>query len=278
MKLLLKPVLLSAFLLFAHVGPVVTAASAQTATLKPIPLPAIGTVPDASSDEEETHDQNAIEQLTYVVELSRLIGGGISQLFSSSQSMTSLLGLIRDTAGAQLTAITGTKTIPLANSPGEKTARDGGSSIREMASEGLEGSLTNPPDISSVFSELATTYELSKVFKYKDGKRLNELTMAHMAAYGAVTAAVADRAYKRANASMGRIDGYVTALGSSSDLKTSMDLNTRVNIELTQQLNELLRTQSALTTIAGMHYVTSLSSRTDIADNLNFKRLFMPRN
>ncbi|SDO11273.1 type IV secretion system protein [Ensifer sp. YR511] len=277
MKSLFKPLLMSTVLAFAPVGPLLTAAQAQSTSITPIPLPGIGAIPDASSSEQETHDENSIEQLMNMVEISRLIGGGIAQLFSSSQSMTSLLGLVRDTNAAQLTAITGTKTIPLANGPDEVSAREAGTTIREMAIEGLAGSVANPPDISSTFANLVATYELDKVFAFKDGKRLNEVTMAHMASYGAVAAATGERAYKRANESMGRLDGYITALGASRDLKTSLDINTRVSIELTQQVNELLRSQSALTTIAGMHYVATLSGRTDIADNLNFKRLFMPR-
>lgn len=277
MKSLLKPVLLSTALVLSTLGPLATIVKAQSAVVTPIPLPSIGTVPTATSSEQASHDEDAIRQLMHVVELSRLIGGGIAQLFTSSQSMTSLLGFIRDTTNAQLTAVTGVKTIPLANGPDEVTARDGGTTIREMATEGLGGNIANPPDISNVFSALVTTYELEKVFAFKDEERLNEVTMAHMASYGAVAAAAGDRAYMRANESMGRIDGYITALGASSDLKTSLDINTRVNIELAQQLNELVRAQAAQTTLSGMHYVTTFSARTDIADNLNFKRLLFSR-
>ncbi len=252
-------------------------AHAQTVTVTPLPAPTNGGAPAAGSDEDKTHDADAIEQLLNLVELSRYIGGGISQIFGSFQSMTSLLGAIRDTANAQLTAVTGTKTVPLANGPDDIAARDAGPGVRQMATEGLGGAVASPPDISTVFSNLVTTYELDKVFKYNDETRLNEVTMAHMASYGAVAVAIGDRAYKRANTSMGRIDGYITALGASADLKTSLDINTRANIELAQQLNELVRTQATLTTIAGMYYVTTLSSRTDIADNLNLQRLFFSR-
>jgi hypothetical protein len=278
MTTLFKSLATSALIALAAAGPLTDAAYAQTASVTPVPLPTTGAVPAPGTKEQETHDADVIQQLLYVVELSRYIGGGISQIFGSVQSMTSLLGAIRDTANAQLTALTGTKTVPLANGPDEVSARDGGPGVREMAIEGLGGSVANPPDISTVFSNLVTTYELDKVFAYKDEDRLNEVTMAHMASYGAVAAAIGDRAYKRANTSMGRINGYITALGASPDLKTSIDINTRVNLELAQQLNELVRTQAALTTIAGMHYVATLSSRADIADNLDLQRLLFPRN
>lgn len=267
MKRLLKSFLLSTALV---VGPLAAAANAQSATVTPVPLPSIGTVPTASDGEDETHDKNTIEQLMYVVELSRLIGGGISQLFSSSQSMTSLLGFIRDTTNAQLTAITGTKTIPLANGADEVSAREGGLSLREMADEGLAGSVAAPTDVATAFSQFATTYKLGPAFDYQSKGSLNQTVVAHMAAHGAVAASTAESSYKRSNESMSRIDGYITALGASPDLKTSMDINTRVNIELTQQLNELLRSQAALTTLAGFYFMSAAGVQADADEILNF--------
>ena len=275
MKTFSKLIAASALAVLIPAGTVTTAVAQSAVT--PAPVPSIGAVPEASNSETESHDRDAIEQLMYMVELSRTVAGGISQIFSSAQSMTSLLGMIRDVTNSQLQAVTGVKTIPMANGTDEVSARDGGPGLLEMATEGLEGSVSDPPDISDVFSELVTTYELEKVFAYKDEERLNEVTMAHLTSYGALTASSADRTYKRANESMARVDDYIAALGASPDLKTSLDLNTRVNIEVAQQLNELIRTQSALSSLAGMYIVGTFSSRTDIADNFNLKRLFVPR-
>jgi len=88
-----------------------------------------------------------------------------------------------------------------------------------------------------------------------------------------VGAASAERGYKRANASMGRIDGYITALGASPDIKTSIDINTRVNIEVAQQLNEMLRSQSTLTTMVSMYYVVTAGVRADMEDNFDLLRI-----
>ncbi|MCT7667476.1 type IV secretion system protein [Shinella kummerowiae] len=273
MKSLLKPVVLSTALVLSPVGPLATIVNAQSAVVTPIPLPTIGTVPTATSSEQESHDEDTIRQLMYVVELSRVIGGGISQLFASSQSMTSLLGFIRDTTNAQLAAMTGAKTIPLANGPDEVTARDGGTTIREMAIEGLGGAVANPTDIATTFAKLKDTYSLDKALEYQNEDTLSQVTVAHMASYGAVGAASAERGYKRANASMGRIDGYITALGASPDIKTSIDINTRVNIEVAQQLNEMLRSQSTLTTMVSMYYVVTAGVRADMEDNFDLLRI-----
>lgn len=272
MKTLMRTLTTSILLMVVPIGPLLSA-KAQTTAVTPLPLPSIGAVPTATETEQETHDATAVEQLMYLVELSRLIGGGISQVVGSIQSMTILLGAIRDTADAQLAAITGTKTIPLANGPDEVSARDGGTTIREMVTEGLGGSLAGPKDIASAFAQFATTYKLAGAFGYKDSDTLAETVIGYMAANGAVASSISEHSYLSANGSMGRIDGYVTALGASPDLKTSLDINTRVNIEVAQQLNELLRNQAALTNLAGFYFMGSSGVHADMEDNLNFLRL-----
>lgn len=269
----MKSLLAAALLVLAPVGPLTAGARAQSATVTPAPLPGIGTVPIAEDSEQEAHDADVIEQLLYVVELSRMVAGGISQVFSSTQSMTSLLGVIRDTANAQLTAITGTKIIPMANGPDEVSARDGGTTIRQMVIEGLGGSLGGPTDAADAYTEFSSAYKLDKAFDYQDSDLMAENIIAHMAANGAVASSISEHTYKRANESMGRIDGYITALGASADLKTSLDINTRVNIEVVQQLNEMLRNQAALTTLAGFYFMGTAGVHADMEDNLDFTRL-----
>jgi len=263
MKTLARALMTAILLVLVPVGPLLVCAKAQSVTVVPVPLPSIGAVPNVTDTEQQTHDADVIKQLMYVVELSRLIGGGISQIFGSTQSMTSLLGVIRDTVNAQLTAITGIKTIPLANGPDEVSARDGGTTIREMVAAGLAGSLTAPADIASAFSLFATTYQLAGAFAYKDSDTLSEVIVGYMAANGAVAASISEHSYLSANASMGRIDGYITALG----------INTRVNIEVAQQLNEMLRNQAALTTLAGFYFMGTAGVQANMEDNLDFTRL-----
>ena len=270
MKSSSNSVLMGAVLILAHIGSMASVANAQSVPVTSIPLPPIEQVPAASSNEQKTHDGNSIQQLMYVVELSRLIAGGISQLFNSSQSMTSLLGLIRDTANAQLTAVTGTKTIPLANTPGDIASREGGPSLRELAIEGLEGAVAGPKDVATAFLQFTAMYKLNKAFDFRNRDSLTQVAVAHMASHGAVAAATAENSYKSANESMGRLNGYITALATSPDIKTSLDINARVNIELIQQMNELLRSQAALTTLAGFYFMSAASVQADSERVLNF--------
>jgi len=272
MKTLSRTLMASVLLALAPIGSQVSA-SAQTATITPAPLPAIGTVPDAASGEQKTHDASAIEELMYVVELSRLIGGGISQILQSTQSMAGLLTALRDTAHAQLVAMTGIKTIPYPNTPEDTAARNGGTTFREMVTAALAGGLTAPADIASAFSQFVTTYQLTKAFAYQTSDTFAEVILAYMAANGAVAASISEHSYLSANASMDRIDGYVTALAASADLKTSLDINTRVNIEVAQQLNEMLRNQAALTSLAGFYFMGTSGTHASIDNNLDFTRL-----
>ncbi|MBY5775219.1 hypothetical protein HFN63_35185 [Rhizobium leguminosarum] len=266
-----------AFVLLLLQGNAVLVKAQGAPVVAPFPVPPSGVVPTASNNEAETHDEDAIQQLMHIVQLSRIVGGGVSQLFASSQSISSILGLIRETANAQLNAMTGAKRVPLANGPNEVLAREGGTTIREMAAEGLGGAVTKPADIATAFDKLRETYHLDKALAYQSEENLSQTTVAHMASYGAVGAASAERAYKRANESMGRMDGYISALSSSADLKTSIDINTRVNIEIAQQLNELLRSQATLTSMVSMYYVVTSGVRADMDDNFDLLRLLQPR-
>ncbi|OCP23567.1 MULTISPECIES: type IV secretion system protein [unclassified Ensifer] len=272
MKCFARTLTTSLLLAMAPLGPFLTA-NAQTPTVTPLTRPTIGAVPTATATEQETHDVDTIEQLMYLVELSRLIGGGISQILGATQQMSTLLGAIRDAANAQLTAITGPKTFPIGNGPDEVSGRGGGTTIRQMVTDGLAGNLSGPPDIASAFSQFATTYKLALAFGYKDSDTLAEAVIAYMAANGAVASSISEHSYLSANASMGRIDGYITALGASPDLKTSVDINTRVNLEVAQQLNEMLRNQAALTTLAGFYFMGTAGVHADMEDNLDFTRL-----
>ncbi|MEI2387443.1 type IV secretion system protein [Breoghania sp. JC706] len=269
----LKPVLIAGALSLSAGAFTLQASHAQDTTIAPIDLPDIGTVPDAPDGATVSHDSYTIEKLMVLVEVTRLVAGGIEQIFASTKSMTSLLGAIRDTANAQLDAITGDKPITLFNGEAAAGARKGGESPREMADEGLGGSVTGSDDIVTAYARYSEAYGLEKAFEYQGSDTLAEQTIAFMAANGAVAAATAEHAYKRANDSMERLDTYITELAASADLKTSLDINTRVNIEVAQQLNELIRNQAAQTTLAGMHFMGAAGVHADMKDNFDLSRL-----
>jgi hypothetical protein len=207
----------------------ISGAAAQAA-VTPLDDPSV-TLPGVPSGAKESYDSNSIEQLMKLVELTRQIGGGVVQLLGS---------------------MTGSTTIP---NPAGLTGDGGGTGLKEMADAALNGSPAGPVDLTAALSAFTTSYGLDKAFALKDDTTVSGPMIAHAAAQGAIAAATAEDSYKRANASMARLDGYLTALTSSTTLKASVDINTRVMIEVAQQINETLRTQAALTSVAGTYFM-----------------------
>ena len=236
--------------------------------INPVPDPVTGDVPQASEGAQETHDQISIQQLMKVVELSKLVAGGITQLFGAAQGQTHLLDVIRS-------AQVGPKTFPLLNGPDEVEGRSGGEGINEMTEGTLNGAAEGPPNFIKALNEFREKFDLDKAFALKNDELLGKKMLAHLAARGAVAGSAAEDAYKRANHSNDRLGEYITALKNSADLKTSVDINTRVMIELTQQTNESVRIQSAITSMVSTYFMVLAgeASEKDWIDDLkNFNR------
>ncbi|MCW0021357.1 type IV secretion system protein [Rhizobium sp. BT-226] len=251
-----RSILLRSAVLSIAFIPAFTGTGAAQETIVPVPDPVTGTAPAASGDAQETHDEVSIQQLMKVVDLSRLVAGGISQLFSAAQGQKQLLDLIR---GAQI----GPKEFPVLNGPEEIEARGGGDGLKEMADGAMNGAVEGPPDLVEALNQFRTTFDLGKAFELRNDELFSKKILAQFAAKGAVAGASAEAAYKRANASNGRLNDYITALEDSPDLKTSIDINTRVMIELTQQSNESIRTQSATTSLLSAYFMALASEASD---------------
>ncbi|WFU07290.1 type IV secretion system protein (plasmid) [Rhizobium sp. CB3171] len=248
-------------LLFQPDGSAVVAHAQDAVT--PLPEPAVGGAPDGPSGVQETHDQVSIEQVMKLVRLSRIMGGGITQMSMAVQNQKTALDAIRN-------GQTGPKTIPLLNGPDEVAARHGGEGLKEMADSALNGAVDGPPDLMAAFAHFRSTFSLDKAFALKDDELASKKVLAQLAAKGAIAGSVAESSYKRANEGMERVNDYITALQASKDLKTSIDINTRAVIELTQQINESLRTQSAVTSIVSSYFMmmASEASNEDWVDGL----------
>ncbi|MPR10160.1 type IV secretion system protein [Microvirga tunisiensis] len=152
-----------------------------------------------------------------------------------------------------IAAVSGRKPFPVNNGEADVAARKGGSGLWEMANAALSCETVGPGGIQETLTEFCKRYGLSNAFKLRNDKLVSNVNIAQASAQGAITASIAEESYKRANASMGRINGYIAALETSSDLKTSVDINTRVMTEVAQQLNETLRTQAAIASAAGSY-------------------------
>jgi hypothetical protein len=197
-RTVLKAILLSGVALFGTIGISVHGASAQ-ATVTPAPLPTIGPVPTAPGSAQVTFDEEAIKQLMYLVELSRLVSGGVGQLLSSSQKGEQLLGFIRD-------ATLGIKAFPKLNGPDEVKGREGGPSLKEMADSALTGGSLGPQAVQDALAAFRNEFKLDKAFALRDDESISKALVARASAKGAITSSTAEDSYKRANASMDRLD------------------------------------------------------------------------
>lgn len=227
-------------------------ASAQE-TITPVEEPVTGTAPSGQEDADETHDTVAIQQIMKIVELSRLIAGGISQLFGNAQDQKQVLDDIHE-------GQTGKREVPAKT---EEADREGGEGLREMTEGALNGAIQGPADVVAAFNKFRTTFQLDDAFALKDDELLGKKMLAQLGAVGAVTASTAENSYKRANSSMDRLDAYVEALNGSQDLKTSIDINTRATIELTQQTNESIRAQSAIASMISTYFMALASEASE---------------
>ncbi|PAP97974.1 MAG: hypothetical protein EOR30_31720 [Mesorhizobium sp.] len=269
------PTVIVSGILLAAAGSLVREARAQESQITPAPLPSIGVVPAAPDGAQVTFDKNAVELLTYLVEMCRLLGGGMSQLVASAQTAEHLLIENREVGKALLSSISGPKRFPVNNGKADVAAREGGPSLREMVDDALNGRGVGPGGIQAALTEFRARYRLDQAFALHNDQHLSKVIIANGSARGAVAASTAEESYKRANASMGRITGYITALENSNDLKSSVDINTRVMIEIAQQINETLRTQAAIASLAGSYFMALGAESAEpaaIRDLLDFNR------
>jgi len=231
--------------------------------ITPAPEPVTGQPPSAPDDAQESHDQIAILQLMKVVELSKLVAGGIGQLFDAAKSQKEALDIIRD-------AQVGPKAFPLFNSAEEVEGRGGGEGLNEMAEGAMNGALNAPKNLTEALAAFRQKFGLDNAFELRNDELPSKKMLAELAARGSIGGATAEDAYKRANASSDRLDQYIVALTASRDLKTSIDINTRVMIELTQQTNESVRTQSVIASMVGTYFMVLAggASEKDWVDNL----------
>jgi hypothetical protein len=170
-------------------------------------------------------------------------------------------------------ALTGVKTVPMNNGPDEIALRTGAASLRELALNLIGGGAPAAAAVAAVIAEIKTAFNLEEVFAKAGSEELGDRLNTNVAGHALAGASVAEASYAGANASMARLDGYIQALGASEDLKTSIDLNTRVLIELTQQTNEAVRTNAATTTLIAAYLMALTGGDADPKSILEYNNL-----
>ncbi len=245
-----KSLMVSGLVLAAAFGPALTSANAQTA-LTPPPAP---TVPVKPATAQETYDANAIEQIMNVVAYFKLM----------RQSLEDMTAAIIESKDITKAALTGDKkAIPLFNTGAELDERTGPTlGLFETATAARTGGAVGSPEIIAAIDAFKKIYMLDEAFKHdpdviEQSAKDEEVATQSLTATGLAAGAFAETGFTHANTSMARLDTYIKAIEDSPDLKTSVDLNTRVLVEIAQQNNENLRAMSALTSLAGTFFMAN---------------------
>ena len=104
----------------------------------------------------------------------------------------------------------------------------------------------------------------------KASTEASDRAIANLAGTGLAAAATGEDAFVRSNEGMTRVNQLVTQIDSTPDLKASVDLNTRVLVEVNQQLNEMLRVMAANASASG---VTAVTTARDLDAARNFLKI-----
>lgn len=155
----------------------------------------------------------------------------------------------------RLQAITGAKGISsILNDGAAKTAREAASDLQSIVDSAINGGTIagNVGNMNSVISDLKTRFNLGDLTDFNSSDKPADKAIASLAGSGLAAVATAEDSYQRANAAVGRVNSLVDQIDSTTDLKASVDFNTRVNAEVAVLLLEILRVQSAQTNATGM--------------------------
>lgn len=158
----------------------------------------------------------------------------------------------------RLLAITGAKGISsILNGSAEKLARTSASDLKSIIDNAISGGTIggNTSGMNTIIANLRTRFELSDLGTFDSSSIAGDKAIASLAGSGLAAVATADDSYKRAGAAVTRINTLIDQIDSSSDLKASVDFNTRVTAEVAVLLLELVRVQSAAANTVGMEAI-----------------------
>lgn len=155
----------------------------------------------------------------------------------------------------RLQAITGAKGISsILNGTAEKAARQAATDLKSIVDGAIAGTSIagNVGDMNTIISDLKSRFDLGDLIAFDGSSVAADKAIASLAGSGLAAVATADDSYKRANAAVTRVNSLVDQIDNTTDLKASVDFNTRVNAEVAVLILELIRVQSAATNVTGM--------------------------
>lgn len=170
--------------------------------------------------------------------------------------------------GGMGAALTGkNKPIPLFDNPIDKVAREPVPNFDTLADDMRTKNTPPVTAYTPAMSQAITRYKLQDTIKFqptldpKNSLYVTRERRSHVASSAVTAFAVSEGAFKQSSKSMERINTYIQAIKDSPDIKTSVDLNTRVMLEIVQQNNELLRSIAAMNSVNANYMMFNLGGK-----------------
>ena len=151
-------------------------------------------------------------------------------------------------AQQQINALTGARGMSLLmNSAADIAARGAAEDFPGLMEGAISGReiLGNTTRIVASINRIKANFDLAglSTFASSDLAQYRSLTTLGGASLAAM--ATGEDSYARANEAMTRVNTLIPQIDANTDVKAAIDFNTRVQIEQTQVMNELLRVLSA---------------------------------
>ena len=185
---------------------------------------------------------------------------------SVAQALAQLEQMRQDYANQlqQLESMTGDKAIAgILNAAPDIAARDSADSLSSIMSGAMTGAAIpgNSSALTARIDELKGTFDLPDINNFLTSDVPQDRALATQAGAGLAAVATAEDTYARANASMGRVNQLIGNIDSNTDLKASVDYNTRMLGEIAVLLNETLRVQAATANATGTDALSNARER-----------------
>ena len=151
-------------------------------------------------------------------------------------------------AQAQINAITGARGMSmLLNSATDIASRSAASDFSGLIDGAITGNeiLGNTTRLVASIDRIKTNFDLDGLDTFAASDLAQYRSLATLGGSSLAAMATGEDSYARANEAMTRVNALIPQIDANTDLKASVDFNTRVQIEQTQVLNELLRVLSA---------------------------------
>jgi len=233
----------------------------------PAPPPLPYKVPGMPTGAKEVYDKRMLEQMLYLVNDTRRMLNRANATLKELEDHKLLFEKMTTSGRKSLEAITGEKNIRMHNKAEDIAKRKAGPSMQKVMLGMFPGNKeAGSGRIKNLIQEIAHRYELEAMFTATGSSTADPRTMA-VSAQAIFAAATAEDGYMRSNESMDRLEDYMKKINNTdNDLKTAVDLNTRVLAEIAQQINETLRVQAATASVNSSFVLFTQTSAEDVYD------------